>query len=234
MAKQRVWDLPVRLFHWSLVCLVSFLWYTGEEGGFDTSFTLGQNAFYFSNMDWHATAGQAIWVLVVFRLLWGLWGSNTARFSHFIKGPRAVVAEIKALLAGKTPDHFGHNPLGALMVIALLLTLIAQATLGMCSADDLFFSGPLTAPLSEEQIDLASRWHDIGFKIVMLLVLTHVSAIVYYRFKGQNLIKPMVTGQKDAMLVNQENEYKSAPLWAALVSLAMAILLLRVLIYAAA
>ena len=123
----RVWDLPTRLFHWSLLVLVVVLWATGEFGGFDISTSVpGFGDVYLANMDIHAMAGQGVFVLVIFRLLWGVWGSTTAQFRHFVRGPGAVMAEARAAIRGRDRDMAGHNPLGALMVLALLLAQAAE------------------------------------------------------------------------------------------------------------
>jgi len=194
---RQVWDLPVRLFHWSLVVLVTLLWISGEFGGFDISGDyplLG--SIYLSNMDVHGLLGQGVLVLVVFRILWGLLGSSTARFSSFLRGPGKVIQEGCALLRGKVPESLGHNPLGALMVLTLLGLLGFQAVSGLFAEDDFFFSGPLANRVTSDTSELLTRLHKQVFPVLQVLVLVHIAAVLYYQSRGRNLIGAMFTGKK--------------------------------------
>lgn len=212
-AGRKVWDLPVRLFHVLLIVLVGLLWWTGSVGGLDVNVSVGGKTLFLSNMDLHACLGQGVLGLVIFRVLWGIAGSSTARFSSFVRGPRAVWGEFSALLRGETPHGVGHNPLGALMIIALLLALATQATLGLFTADDIFFEAPLYHLVDD---DLASRflsWHRALFNVILGLVGLHVVAVLYYLVRGRNLIGPMLTGRARV----SGSEVRMAPLWLALV-----------------
>ena len=216
----RVWDAPVRLFHWLLVLLVAVLWVTGEFGGINVSASLPlAGDVYLSNMDVHALAGQGVFVLVVFRILWGLWGSTTARFSHFVRRPGVVLAELWALLRGHLGRAVGHNPLGGMMVIFLLLLLLFQALSGMFSADDLFYEGPLTHLVDEDTVELASALHHQSFTVLQLLIIVHILAILYYLGRGQNLIGSMITGRKKPA---PPAALAFSPWWLALVTLGLA------------
>lgn len=176
----QVWDAPTRLFHWLLVLLIAFSWYTGTEG----------------IMEWHMRSGYAILTLVIFRLLWGLFGSQTARFAQFVKGPKAVIAYARALLAGRPPHPLGHNPLGTLMIIALLLLVGVQASTGLFANDDIFTDGPLTHLVSKETSDELTVIHKTVFDLLLAFAAVHIAANLIYRFLlKQDLITPMITGR---------------------------------------
>ena len=176
----QVWDIPTRLFHWLLVLLIAFSWYTGTEG----------------IMEWHMRSGYAILTLIVFRLLWGLFGSQTARFAQFVKGPKAVLAYARALLTGHPPHPLGHNPLGTLMIIALLLLVGVQASTGLFANDDIFTDGPLTHLVSKETSDELTVIHKTVFDLLLAFAAVHIAANLIYRFLlKQDLITPMITGR---------------------------------------
>ena len=178
--KVRIWDAPTRLFHWLLVVLVALLWWSAEE----------------EKLDLHLTLGLVILGLLVFRLLWGLFGSSTARFANFVRGPRAMLA----YLGGRAGFVLGHNPLGALSVVALLGLVSVVVGLGLFAGDeDGLYSGPLAhlidPDLSEELTDI----HEDSFDVLLVLIAIHVAAIVYYRLvKRDDLVTPMVTGMREA------------------------------------
>lgn len=177
--KVLVWDLPVRLFHWSLVGAVALAWLSAEQG----------------RMGVHLWCGYAILVLVSFRLLWGFSGSTHARFSDFVRGPRAI---LRYLSAPPLPGQMlGHNPLGGWSVLALLALLLAQAGSGLFANDDISTYGPLYEWVSSRTSRLLTRLHHLNFNILLALVALHISAIVFYRLvKGEDLIHPMLHGYK--------------------------------------
>ncbi len=192
-----VWDLPTRLFHWILVLLVLALWYTGEVGGLAVNTPLPWGgSLFLGNMDLHMLLGEAVLTLVVFRLLWGFVGTSTARFSQFVRGPAAVVGYLKAIARGETPLSAGHNPAGGLMILGLLAVLALQAGLGLFANDDIFSEGPLAHLVSKEVGDTLTSLHGAVFNLLLLAVVLHVSAAVYYGIRGKNLVRPMVTGRK--------------------------------------
>lgn len=175
----RLWDLPTRVFHWSLVVAVLTAFVTGQLGA--------------SWMPIHAKAGLTIIGLVVFRLVWGVLGSTYARFLNFVPTP----VKIQAYLKGQW-HAVGHNPLGALSVLALLGLLAAQATTGLFSNDEIDFSGPLSALIDSSLSNRLTGIHVLLSNGLIGLVVLHLVAIVFYvRFKKDKLIKPMVTGWKD-------------------------------------
>jgi cytochrome b len=172
-----VWDLPVRVAHWSFVILLPALWLTAEYGEMQVHFILGHIALS----------------LLIFRIYWGVVGSSTARFATFVRGPRAI---LRYLRAGDTAA--GHNPLGALSVIALLGLLGLQIGLGLFAQDsDAIHSGPLAGLVSFETSDAATEWHGDIFNILVGLVALHIAAIAFYLLgKKDNLLTPMITGRK--------------------------------------
>lgn len=175
----QLWDLPVRIFHWSLLVAVGTAIVTGQLGG--------------SWMGVHGKAGLAIIGLVVFRILWGFAGSTYARFATFVPTPGQLQAYLRGQWRGA-----GHNPLGALSVLALLGLLALQAGTGLLGNDDIAFAGPLAGLVSETLSSrLTGLHHQLATVLYALLVL-HVSAIVFYeRVKKDKLVKPMLTGWKE-------------------------------------
>ena len=183
----QVWDIGVRLFHWGLVTLVIAAVVTVKIGG---------NA-----IPYHSYCGYGILTLVLFRILWGFAGGTNARFFSFITGPGKVIAYFKTMFkrdhhVGEGSTH-GHNPMGALSVLAMLAALLFQAVSGLFVNDDILFEGPLYAWVGKDLSDKITGWHKFNEKIIILLVVTHLAAIFFYLFyKKDNLISPMVTGVK--------------------------------------
>lgn len=181
----RVWDLPIRAFHWLLVLGIIAAWLTGDV--FD------------SYLNWHLIIGEGMMGLVLFRLIWGVIGSESARFSHFVKGPAAIKAYLGGFKSdGKGSVWLGHNPLGALSVVAMLLSLMVQVGTGLfAAADDYINYGPLNKFVSDDMSGVLTEIHEVNFNILLALIILHVAAIVYYRvFKRENLVTPMVTGER--------------------------------------
>ena len=183
MVKVRIWDLPTRVFHWLLVVCVLGLVVSGQIGG--------------SAMQWHFRLGYGVLALLLFRLLWGFVGGRWSRFVVFVRSPGVV---LRYLRGQGTPDmEVGHNPLGALSVLGLLAVGLVQVCTGLFSDDEIFNSGPLAHWVSADWVSLATRVHTEVNKVVLIaLVLLHVAAIVYYRVaKRRDLVRPMVTGDKE-------------------------------------
>lgn len=183
MGKIRVWDLPTRIFHWALVVCVVGLVVTGEISG--------------SAMVWHFWLGYSVLTLLLFRVVWGFVGGYWSRFSSFVVSPITVWAYLRG---DRQPVHsVGHNPLGALSVLALLFATLAQVAAGLISDDEIATAGPLVSKVPGAWVSIATYLHTEVTKVVLIvLVLLHVSAILWYRFrKGQNLVQPMVTGDKE-------------------------------------
>jgi cytochrome b len=179
LAAVRVWDGPTRLVHWLLVFLVCFSWWSAEYG----------------HMLYHRYGGITLLGVLVFRLYWGLLGSSTARFAQFVKGPRALWQYLRS--RGHDPA-VGHNPLGALSVIALLGLLLAQVGLGLFSVDvDGLESGPLSHLVTFETGRDCAHLHRLGFVVLEIFVPVHLLAVLsYWIFRRDNLVRPMITGWK--------------------------------------
>ncbi|MBT9512155.1 MAG: cytochrome b/b6 domain-containing protein [Acidovorax sp.] len=178
----RIWDLPTRLFHWALAVCVVALVVTAKVGG---------NA-----MEWHFRFGYAVLALLVFRLAWGLVGGRWSRFSAFLYSPARLVRYLRG--NPHPEDSVGHSPLGALSVFVLLAVLVAQVGTGLLSDDEIAFAGPLTRFVSNAVVGQATGYHkEIGQYLVLGLVGLHVLAIIFYvRLRRQQLIKPMLDGDK--------------------------------------
>ena len=204
----RVWDLPVRLFHWSLVALLGAAWWTAEEG----------------MLDWHQLAGYAILVLLLFRIAWGISGSATARFASFVRGPGAALAYARGdMLRRDAPPTAGHNPLGGWSVVLMLTLLVLQVALGMFAVDiDGMESGPFSYLVEFDTGRLAAEWHEINFTLLQVLVGLHVAAILFHRvFHRDALLGAMISGRK-RMAAAQGEALRFAPLSRAALILAMA------------
>lgn len=174
----RVWDLPTRAFHWLIAVLVFVSWGAAE----------------WHNMELHYLSGLTILGLLAFRLLWGLFGSSTARFASFVRGPAALRAHLSGSGEG---GRAGHNPLGALSVLALLALLAIQTGTGLFATDtDGLESGPLSFLVSYDTADLLTEVHEIAFNLLLAMIALHVAAIAWYLLvKRRNLVRPMVTGR---------------------------------------
>jgi cytochrome b len=176
----RVWDGAVRLVHWAIALAMPALWWTAKQ----------------DQLVWHRRLGYAVLGLVVFRLIWGWVGASTARFSNFVRGPRAVIDYASHLLGRGNAVVIGHNPMGGWSVLALLSLVLVETTLGLFSVDvDGLESGPLSRFISFDQGRLAAGWHHWLFNGLLALIGLHLIAIAFYALvKRDNLIGPMLTG----------------------------------------
>ncbi len=202
----RIWDRPVRIIHWLIVLLLPAAWWTGEQ----------------SEHDWHYRIGGAILGLLAFRLIWGFIGSSTALFSRFVRGPRAILDHVR----GRSAAGIGHNPLGALSVLALLLTLLVHVSLGLVSVDeDGIDPAPLSHLVSYDVAETAQELHEKTFDLLLVLIGLHLAAILYYAVvRRRNLVGPMITGRGPAPVGTEP--MRPVPAWRALVALALSLLLL--------
>lgn len=203
----KVWDLPTRLFHWLIVLLVGFSWWSAETG----------------HMDWHYRSGITALIMLVFRLIWGVIGSSTARFGNFLRAPAAVIAYLRR---PRDSAHApGHNPLGGYSVIAMLLALVVQVGTGLFAVDvDGIESGPLSYLVDFDQGRTAAAVHHVSFTVLQVLVVLHVLAIIYYRLRGRRLIMPMLTG-RDPQIDSAGPGLSGGGPVRALIALAIALLL---------
>lgn len=177
----RVWDLPTRLFHWALVVLVLACYVTERE--------------YW--MDLHLLCGYAVLTLLIFRIIWGFIGSQTARFAYFVKSPALALRHLVHFFRREPDEEIGHNPAGGWMVLLLLALLLVSAISGLFSNDDIASEGPLAKYVSKHTSDIFSAVHDIVWDVLLAAIVLHILAIIAYAvFKGQNLLRPMITGKK--------------------------------------
>jgi cytochrome b len=176
---RKVWDWPTRLVHWLLVALVLLSWWSAKTG----------------HMDYHRYSGYTLLGVLMFRLYWGFFGGHTARFTQFVKGPSAIMAYLRAAPVIKS---IGHNPLGALSVLVLLVLLLTQAGLGLFSVDiDGIESGPLSNLVTFDTGRILAKRHALMFNVLLAVIALHVVAIFFYLFvKRDNLIRPMIVGKK--------------------------------------
>lgn len=197
----RVWDLPTRLVHWAIAAILPFSWWSITN----------------DHLQWHRWAGYGLVGLLIFRLLWGIGGSETARFGRFIKGPAAILAYVR----GRAPAPLGHSPLAALSVVAMLLALCLQVTLGLFAVDeDGLDPSPLAKFVSFETGRTIARLHHLNFYVLLGLVALHLIAIAAYALRGKNLVGPLITGRRRLPAVFAAAQF--APAWFAVLTAAIA------------
>jgi len=197
-----VWDLPTRVFHWLLVLSIIGSYTTAK----------------LDLMPWHMRLGELTIGMLIFRVLWGLVGPRHARFSNFIKGPGSVLQYLKGGI-----KSVGHNPLGAGMVVLMLLLLAVQATTGLFSTDDIAYVGPYNPSVSHALAEQLTGIHHKNFNIILAAIVLHLCAIAYYTFvKKERLVPAMFHGQKPAEDVPAHEAIPSSQLWKALIVIAVA------------
>jgi len=204
--KTPVWDLPTRLFHWLLVLLVATSFVTVEIGG---------NA-----MQYHERSGFTILALLLFRVVWGVLGSAPSRFKTFLKGPAAVLRYAATTLRREPECHLTHNPLGGWSVAALLTVLLVQAGTGLFANDDIMTEGPLYGWVSKGTSDWITEAHEFNAGIIVALVVLHLAAVLFHLiYKRDNLLVPMLTGNKHCGAVGDPPRMR--PLWLSVVIAAL-------------
>jgi cytochrome b len=202
-AQRQVWDLPVRIVHWSLVAAVL---------GSYVTYKLGLAYFRY-----HVWCGYAVLVLVTFRIAWGLCGTRHARFSAFVRGPRDTLRHAVELAQGRVRCYAGHNPLGAWMVVVLLGALLVQALSGLFSNDEIASTGPLYGYVGDALSLRLTSLHRLLFGGIAAAILLHVAAVLAYRLlKKEDLVKAMLTGRKPAEAVPAAEAIRSSRLGLAL------------------
>jgi cytochrome b len=193
MTSVRVWDIPVRSFHWLLALSILGLFVTGKLGG--------------NWMEWHKKIGFFVLGLIAFRIIWGFIGSHHARFKNFVRGPKAVLSYAKNLFSEKSEKYIGHNPMGGVSVLALLAAVGFQAVSGLFANDDIMLEGPYASMVSKALSDQMTKLHHLNSDLILILIGVHLSAIGFYAvYKQENLIEAMITGEK---MVNSEPEKPS-------------------------
>lgn len=202
----RVWDLPTRLFHWLLVLLFAFSWWSAEN----------------REMQWHYLSGLTLLGLLAFRIVWGVVGASTARFTSLFASPARVARYVR----GSDAPAPGHNPIGGYSVIAMLVALCIQVGTGLFATDvDGLESGPLSFLVTFEQGRAAAQIHELSFNILVALIALHVLAVAFYLVvRKRNLIGPMLTG-RDPALAGKTAEMKPASRLTFVIAAALATLL---------
>ncbi|HET7843789.1 MAG TPA: cytochrome b/b6 domain-containing protein [Xanthomonadales bacterium] len=197
-----LWDVPTRLFHWSLALLILLQWGTAE--------------WHWLDMDWHFRFGYATLALLLFRLLWGFLGSDSARFSGFLRGPGAVFAYLRTLHRREPEFLAGHNPVGGWSVVALLACVAVQAVTGLFSGEeDEALYGPLAGWLGDDAIDAITDVHEANKNVLLALIVVHVLGVLWHLFvKRENLVRAMLGGRAT---LREDPKLRFAGLWLAIV-----------------
>lgn len=184
LRKAKVWDMCLRLFHWSLAILFALSAYSAFQDKF---------GIY---ADMHFYAGYSVLILVVWRIIWGFFGSETARFSHFMGSPMAALKHLSAMVRGAPYSEVGHSPLAGYSVLLILLMLLAQAIMGLFATDGMIFSGPLSREVSGSLSSSLTSWHKLLGNALLWVIGLHILAVCLYALlKKVNLVGPMITGK---------------------------------------
>lgn len=210
---QLVWDWPIRVFHWLLVLAVITLFVTGKIGG--------------NWLEWHRRAGFLVIGLVLFRVMWGFFGGYHARFANFVRGPKGIMDFVRGKKAASAAA--GHNPLGALSVLLMLMVIALQAGTGMFANDDVMLEGPYAAMVGKEMSDWFTKLHKFNSYGILGLVAMHIAAIAFHYFrKNNNLVLPMVTGNK---VLSGQVPQRACPIWLAPALIALTVAMVYWLAY---
>ena len=191
----KAWDLPTRLFKWTLVLLIVAAWIS--------------SSFTDPAMTVHKAVGYAILVLLVYRVLYGLCGSSTARFTSFVRSPSDVMAYLRALRTRKAKPYLGHNPAGGMMIVLLLAACFVQVLVGLFASDGVLASGPFADRIGDDLASWAGSVHAVWFYAILGLAVVHIGVNLYYQFrKRDNVIGAMITGRKVAAPFADERAVK--------------------------
>ncbi|MGB0833578.1 MAG: cytochrome b/b6 domain-containing protein [Psychrobium sp.] len=197
-----VWDLPLRLFHWSFAATIIGCWITNELGN--------------DYIDLHMQLGYVALGLVIFRVIWGIIGTKHARFASFFPTPNSIKAYLSQ--PKDAPPAIGHNPLGSLMVFAMLALVLAQAVSGLFVDDDVFSSGPYYNALGGDVDKVMAFIHHNLFDFIIAAIALHIAAVLFYQFgKKHSLVPPMIHGKKQGEHLNDGNTITSSKLILALI-----------------
>ncbi len=212
--KRLVWDLPLRLFHWLLVLSIAASWYTAENS--EEYLSIGRGYTYIES---HLWLGYWALGLIAFRLVWGVIGPKHARFASFVPGPKRLIAYTRTFFKRDSQPAAGHNPMGALVVLLMLLMVGAQAVTGLFLIDNTeVWAAPFHPSVEAATASKLMSFHHFNFDTLFWVICLHVLAILFYRvFKRQRLVGAMVTGRKPAEIVAQHEVIRSSQLWKALI-----------------
>jgi cytochrome b len=210
-----IWDLPTRVCHWVLALLFIFSWWSGREGGMF--------------LQYHMLCGYCVLSLILFRFLWGFFGTSSSLFSNFLCGPAEVWRYSKTIFHRKSAPYFTHNPLGGWAVMTMLLALLLQIVTGLFANDDLFNEGPLYPYVSSQLSDFFTGIHEVIAYFLIGLILLHILVIAFYQFwKKQYLVQAMITGYLNQ--VPQKSLVVSVTLWRALFFLVLSALMVTLIV----
>lgn len=178
-----IWDIPTRIFHWSLVLAIFALWYTSDS-------ELGL-------IETHMNIGYFVMFLIVYRVVWGFIGSYHSRFKHFPLSPKSITSYLHHTKESNGKSYVGHNPVGSLMIVFMLALLALQVTSGLFISDDIFSAGPYNSVVEKDLEAIFRFIHGNGFDVLLIAILFHVSGVFYYEFvKKIPLIWAMFNGKK--------------------------------------
>lgn len=181
MRQVKVWDGWIRLVHWSIILLIGISYASIQNGWMRT----------------HYWSGYAVLTLVLFRIAWGLVGSDTARFLRFLQSPLAAFRHLRDFPKPEPDREIGHNAAGGWMVLVLLALLLAQPVTGLFADSGYGDYGPLAKSVSSETSDWLTGLHHRTFNLILAAASLHVLAVgAYALLKGHDLVRPMVTGRK--------------------------------------
>jgi hypothetical protein len=205
----RIWDLPTRIFHIALLLLIAGIYITGDEGE--------------DLMRVHFFLGYALLTLIFFRIVWGFIGGYWSRFTHFVPTPRRLIQYVRTLRLHSHEHAVGHNPLGALSVLALILVVLLQLITGFCSDNEIASAGPWTSLISGKWVGWATQYHsEIGQVLLLVLIGLHVVSVLFYKFfKHEDLIVPMIKGDKTLPLATPPSKDTTATRCVALLVLCL-------------
>ena len=190
--KVKVWDVPTRFFHWSLVISIFICWLSMDQRWLDV----------------HKISGVFVLFLLIYRLIWGVVGAQTARFINFLSWPKEALQYLKRSLTNNSEYHAGHNPAGGWMVIAFIFIILLEVLAGMFSNDDIGFYGPFADGITKEYSDMATQLHIFLFDVLLILIWLHLVAVFFYVLvKSQNLVSAMITGDKPTHQVGGNKKF---------------------------
>lgn len=203
--KYLIWDLPLRIFHWVLVLTILGAWYTSDQDN--------------DLIDYHLIFGYVALGLMLFRILWGFIGTTHAKFKHFIPTPKKLINYVKSQDGQQPTAYPGHNPLGSLMVVFMLVLILLQAISGLFMNDDIFTSGPYYGAITGNLEKFFTFFHRNSFNVILAAIALHILAIAFYKVvKKKALVASMITGKKTSEDVSEKDAIKHSKIIIAIIT----------------